>query len=79
VRRQFGALALAADITILSAFLLFLLGPLWYRRRVRQRARLERLRAADLAQEARERESALTALLGDVVPDPGDEGGIKGS
>jgi hypothetical protein len=79
VRRQFGALALAADVTILSAFLVFLLGPLWYRRRARQRARLERLRAADLAQEARERESALTALLGTVVPEPPADDRIKGS
>jgi hypothetical protein len=79
VRRQYGALALAADVTVLSVFLVVLLGPLWYRRRKRQRARLDALRAADLAQEQRERESALTALLGEVVPEPGDNDRIKGS
>jgi len=79
VRRQFGALALAADVTILSVFLVVLLGPLWYRRRARQRARLEAMRAADRAQEARERDSALAALLGEVVPDPGEDDRIKGS
>jgi hypothetical protein len=69
IRRQFGALALAADVTILSVFLVVLLGPLWYRRRLRQRARLEQMRAADRAQETRERESALAALLGEAAPD----------
>lgn len=82
VRRQYGALALAADLTVLSLFLVLLLGPLWWQRRKRQRLRLARMREADAAQEARERESALAALLGDVVDDPADgpEGGrIKGS
>jgi hypothetical protein len=37
------------------------------------------MRAADAIAEARERESALSALLGDVVDDPPREGGIKGS
>ncbi len=82
VRRQYGALALAADLTVLSLVLVLLLGPLWWQRRKRQLARLERLRQADAAQEARERESALAALLGEVVDDPADgpDGGrIKGS
>ncbi|MBP7549476.1 MAG: hypothetical protein KA761_04260, partial [Gemmatimonadaceae bacterium] len=30
VRRQYGALALAADLSVLSVFLVFLLGPLWW-------------------------------------------------
>jgi hypothetical protein len=79
IRRQYGALALAADLSILSIFLVFLLGPLWWQRRKRQLARLDRMRAADAIAEARERESALSALLGDVVDDPPREGGIKGS
>lgn len=79
VRRQYGALALAADLSVLSVFLLLLLGPMWWQRRKRQRRRLERMRASDAAQEQRERESALVALLGEVVPDPGDEDRIKGS
>ena len=65
VRRQYGALALAADLSVLSFFLLFLLGPLWWQRRRRQQRRLEGMRALDEAQEARERASALAALLGE--------------
>lgn len=79
VRRQYGVLALAADLTVLSLFLLVLLGPMWWQRRKRLKRRLERMRAADLAAEARERESALQALLGDVVSDPADDDRIKGS
>lgn len=79
VRRQFGALALAADLSVLSLFLVVLLGPLWWQRRQRQRLRLVRMREADAALDARERESALTALLGEVVPDPSDDDHIKGS
>ena len=82
VRRQYGALALAADLAVLSVFLGLLLGPLWWQRRKRQRARLQRLRDADAAQEVRERESALAALLGEVVDDPPDGpggGSMKGS
>jgi hypothetical protein len=79
IRRQYGALALAADLSLLSLFLVLLLGPMWWRRRRRQQHRLAAMRAADAAQEARERESALVALLGEVVPDPPDEGRIKGS
>lgn len=73
VRRQYGALALAADLSLLSLFLLVILGPAWWQRRRRQVQRLERMRAADAAQEARERESALAALLGEVAPEPGDD------
>ncbi len=72
VRRQYGALALAADLSILSIFLVLVLGPAWWQRRKRQRRRLEAMRAADAARDARERESALAALLGEVVPDPRD-------
>jgi hypothetical protein len=52
---------------------------MWWRRRKRQQQRLAQMRAADAAQEARERESALAALLGEVVPDPPEDGRIKGS
>lgn len=79
VRRQYGALALAADLSVLSIFLTVLLGPMWWQRRQRMRRKLERMREADAAQELRERESALAALLGDVVPDPADDDRIKGS
>lgn len=65
VRRQYGAIALVADLSVLSIFLVLLLGPLWWQRRRRERLRLERMRTADSAQEAREREGALAALLGE--------------
>lgn len=65
VRRQYGVVALAADLGVLSVVLGFFLLPLWWQRRQRQRARLEGLRAQDAAQEARERGSALAALLGE--------------
>jgi hypothetical protein len=79
VRRQYGALALAADLSVLSIFLTVLLGPMWWQRRKRILRKLERMREADAAQELRERESALAALLGEVVPDPSDDDRIKGS
>jgi len=79
VRRQYGALALAADLSLLSIFLTVLLGPMWWQRRKRILRKLERMREADAAQELRERESALAALLGEVVPDPSDDDRIKGS
>jgi hypothetical protein len=79
VRRQYGALALAADLSVLSIFLTVLLGPMWWQRRKRILRKLERMREADAAQELREREGALAALLGEVVSDPADEDRIKGS
>lgn len=79
VRRQFGALALAADLSVLSVLLTLLLGPMWWQRRQRNRRRLERLREADAAQEVRERESALAALLGELGPTPRNDDRIKGS
>jgi hypothetical protein len=79
IRKQFGVLALAADLTALTLFLTILLGPMWWQRRKRLRRRLEAMREADRQQEARERESALAALLGEVVPDPENDDRIKGS
>ena len=69
VRRQYGALALAADLSVLSVFLVFLLGPLWWQRRRRLQDRLARMRQADAAQEERERTGALAILLGEGAPD----------
>jgi hypothetical protein len=79
VRRQFGALALGADLSVLAFVLLVFLGPLWWQRRSRNRARLERLRATDLAASERERVSALSALLGESATEPPDDPRIKGS
>ncbi len=73
VRRQYGVVALAADLGVLSVVLGFFLLPLWWQRRQRQRARLEALRARDAAQEARERASALATLLGEGTSEPAAE------
>lgn len=72
IRRQYGAIAVVADLSVLSVFLVFLLGPLWWQRRKRQQGRLARLRLADEAQAAREREGALAALLGEDTGRPPD-------
>jgi hypothetical protein len=74
-RRQYGGLALLADVTLAVLFLLVFVGPLWLSRRRRDRLRLDALRAADEAQDARDRAGALAALLAEAqspqVP-PGD-------
>lgn len=69
IRRQFGALALAADLTFLTLLLTVLLGPMWWQRRRRLKLRLERMREVDRQQEERERASALATLLGEAPPD----------
>lgn len=73
VRRQYGALALAADLGALTLILGFFLGPLWWQRRQRDRARLTALRAQDAAREAAERASALAQLLGEGAPERSSE------
>jgi len=70
MRRQYGALALAADVSVLSFFLVFLLGPLWWQRRTRLKERLARMREADSIKDAQERASALAALLGELPVGP---------
>src|ERR1019366_2858949 len=62
-RRRYGALALVADVTLAALLVLLVIGPLWVIRRQRDARRLAPLRAADEAQERRERESALEAIL----------------
>ena len=82
IRRQYGALALAADLSLLSVLLIFLLGPLWWQRRKRTLLRLERMRDVDRANEEGERSGALAALLGEGAReqrDPRGDDRIKGS
>ena len=67
-RLRYGAMALAADLTLASLVLLLLLGPLWWLRRRRDRQRLEQMRSADAAAEQRDRESAIDALLREIGP-----------
>jgi len=74
-RRRYGALAFFADVTLASLLVLVVIGPLWMIRRQRDRRRLAVLVAADRAQEARERESALEALL--ALPHEGNATGAK--
>lgn len=69
-RRQYGGLALLADLSLAVLILLVFVGPLWVSRRRRDRLRLAALRAADDAQDARDRASALAALLGDARSPP---------
>ena len=66
-RRRYGALAAATDVTAAAALFLAMLVPLWLLRRRRDRRRLERLVAADVAEaERRAREErTLAELLGD--------------
>ncbi len=68
-RRQYGALAIAADLSLAAALLMTIVVPLYLARRRRDRRRLEFMRAADAAAERAARESALAALL-----EPGSQG-----
>ncbi len=75
-RLRYGALALVADVSLGVLFLLLFIAPLWLMRRKRDRRRLEAMRAADAAQEQRDRESALALLLG-ASPDSPSQGMIS--
>ena len=79
-RRRYGALAIFADVTFAALLFLAILGPLWVIRRQRDRKRLAVMRAADEAQDRREREDALHQLLygsGEEPPDPPPGDGTK--
>ena len=68
-RRRYGALALVADVSLAALLLLLIIGPLWLIRRQRDARRLAALQAADVAQEALDRESALAAILAESAGD----------
>lgn len=74
-RRRYGALAIFADITIGALILVVILVPLHFARRKRDRERLARMAEVESAAEAKERESAIEALLKSVGPqeDPSDD------
>jgi hypothetical protein len=76
-RRQYGALAIVADLSLAAALLMTIVVPLYIARRRRDRRRLEAMRSAELAAERAARESALAELLGEE----GAEGakGAKGA
>ena len=67
-RRRYGALALVADLSIASVLMLIFVGPLWISRMSRDRRRMADMRAAEAAQELRDRDSAIAALLGEAPP-----------
>jgi hypothetical protein len=66
--RRYGALAVAADLTMALALVGLLVVPLYVARRRRDRRRLAALVAADEAAERAARESALEELLRSIPP-----------
>lgn len=71
-RRRYGGLALATDATIAAVIMVFVIGPFYFIRRRRDKARMAAMLAADAEAERRERESALEQLLRDVTPTSSD-------
>jgi hypothetical protein len=69
-RRRYGALAVVTDISAALGLFSIILVPLFIQRRRRDRRRLEAMRAADAAQEAAARASALQAILDAGAPPP---------
>ncbi|MBI1810247.1 MAG: hypothetical protein HYR75_10150, partial [Gemmatimonadetes bacterium] len=69
-RKQFGGLALVANVTVGAVLMLLLIGPFWLIRRQRDRARLEAMRASDALLERRDTEVALDALLQGTAAEP---------
>jgi hypothetical protein len=74
-RRRYGALAIFADLTVGAVILLIVLVPLHFSRRRRNRERLASMAANESAAEAKERQSAIEALLKSVGPqeEPGND------
>ncbi len=78
-RRRYGALAIGTNVSLVTIVALLVVAPFYLRRRRRDRARLDALRAADAADDARaaararEGSDPIAALLGDleVRPDGG--------
>jgi len=82
VRRQYGALALVANLSLAFSFLGLALGPLYWSKRRRNHRRLEIMRATEAVQEAAARRSALQALLAlehAMVTGPSEEAAVTGS
>ena len=65
MRRRYGGLALIADLAVVGAIVLAMLLPLYISRRRRDRARMDRLRAAEAAADEAARASLLAQMLGD--------------
>jgi hypothetical protein len=71
-RKRYGALSVVTNISAALGLFAIILVPLFISRKRRDRRKLEAMRTADAAQEARERDSALQALLDSTMapPDP---------
>ena len=68
--RRYGALAVIANLSLLFALLAFLLVPLFWSRRRRDRRRMTVLRVSEAASEREARASALEALLAAALTTP---------
>jgi len=72
-RRRYGALSFVTNVSAALGLFAVVLVPLFLQRRARDRKKLEATRAADVAQEAAPRASALQAILdGAGTADPDD-------
>ena len=72
-RRRYGALSFVTNVSAAVGLFAVVLVPLFLQRRARDRKKLEAMRAADAAQEAAARASALQAILdGAGTADPDD-------
>jgi len=77
-RRRYGALAVAADLSLVLFVVSVLMLPFFLARRVRDRKRLRAMLAADAAAERAEQASAIAFLLGEVNPVEGGDAAEKG-
>ena len=69
-RRRYGALAVAADLSLVLFVVSVLMLPFFMARRVRDRKRLRVMLAADAAAERAAQASAIAFLLGEAGPPP---------
>ena len=75
-RRRYGALAVAADLSLVLFVVSVLMLPFFLARRLRDRKRLRAMLAADAAAERAEQASAIAFLLGEIAP-PGSAGAAE--
>jgi hypothetical protein len=69
-RLRYGALAVAADVTVSAIVFTIMVGPLFIARRRRNRRRLAAMKTAEEEADRAERESAIEALLRSLPPPP---------
>jgi hypothetical protein len=69
-RRRYGALAIAADLSLVLFVVSILMLPFFLARRMRDRQRLRAMLAADAAAERAAQANAIAFLLGEMRPSP---------